>query len=64
MVVRIPREDFIGYGAKFASRRGEVWLILGLILSNFCKQLFKEHIKERYMPEITGYAHVLYRIAV
>ena len=34
-MVKIPKEDFLGYDAKFSSHGGEDWLLLGSIGSVF-----------------------------
>ena len=36
--VRIPKEDFFGYDAKFASRSGKDWLLLDSICSVFLRK--------------------------
>ena len=37
-MVRIPKEDFFGYDAKFASRGGKDWLFLDSICSVFLRK--------------------------
>ena len=46
MAVKIPKEDFLGYDAKFASCGGKDWLLLGLIGSVLFGKVFKEHYRE------------------
>ena len=40
-MVRIPKEDFLGYNDKFTSRGGEDWLLLGSIGSVFLQKVLR-----------------------
>ena len=53
-MVKIPKEDFLGYDAKFNSRSGKDWLLFGLIgwLNMFLRRSSR-NIAVRYLPEKT-----------
>ena len=55
-MVRIPKEDFLGYDATFASCGGEDWLLLDSIFSVFLhKSLLIRSFAERYLPDNTSF---------
>ena len=53
-MVKIPKEDFLSYHAKFASHSGEDWFLLGLIGSVFLQKGLQGKL-QRYLPENTSF---------
>ena len=47
-MVRIPKEDFFGYDAKFASRGGKDWLFWIRFVACFFTNLWKELCTEEF----------------